>query len=70
MTASAIASENHPERALPVGGDPADAVEADPPIRATNPAAGVRLPRLDDKSGGELEEMVVLVARQTLWQDS
>lgn len=34
-----------------------DAVEADPPLRPSNPAAGVRLPRFDDT--GE-EEMVVL----------
>lgn len=35
-----------------------DAVEADPPLRSSNPAAGVRLPRLDD--GTEDDEMVVL----------
>lgn len=35
-----------------------NAVEADPPLRASNPAAGVRLPRLDDGIGED--EMVVL----------
>ncbi|MQA85034.1 MAG: tyrosine-type recombinase/integrase [Streptosporangiales bacterium] len=35
-----------------------DAVNADPPLRASNPAAGTRLPRLDDDEGDE--EMVFL----------
>lgn len=35
-----------------------DAVETNPPLRTSNPAAGVRLPRLDDEA--EDDEMVVL----------
>lgn len=35
-----------------------DAVETNPPLRSSNPAAGIRLPRLDEATGDD--EMVVL----------
>ncbi|WP_259401460.1 hypothetical protein [Microbispora sp. H13382] len=39
-----------------------DAVEADPPLRTSNPAARTRLPRLDDGEGGD--EMVFLTEQE------